>query len=266
MTQADVGCWQVPEMEIHEFVHRRSRYCVCIPIINEGERIIQQLRRMYEIRIHDLADILILDGGSTDGSTDAVLLRSLGVRALLIKRGPGRLSAQLRMGYAFGLRQGYEGIVTVDGNGKDGIEAVPRFLEELDLGYDLVQGSRYLSSGSAANTPLLRILAIRLIHVPLIRWASGFPYTDTTNGFRAYSRRLLLDARVQPFRNVFQTYELLAYLSVRAPTTGHKVVEIGVRREYPGKGKAPTKISHFRGNLDLLTTLYRVVSGRLNPA
>ena len=43
------------------------------------------------------ADIIIGDGGSTDGSNSPELLRGLGVRSLLIKTGPGRLSAQMRM-------------------------------------------------------------------------------------------------------------------------------------------------------------------------
>ena len=55
---------------------------------------------------------------------------------------------------------------------------------------------------SSNNTPWERYWAVRLIHAPLISLAAGFHYTDTTNGFRAYSRRLLLDSRVAPFRHV----------------------------------------------------------------
>jgi dolichol-phosphate mannosyltransferase len=261
----DTSAWQVPAAEIVELAPRRTKYCVAIPIINEGERILRQLAQMHALQIGKAADILILDGGSTDGSAEPETLRKLDVRALLIKRGPGKQAAQLRMGWSYALREGYAGIVTIDGNGKDGVEAIPRFLKQLEAGYDMVQGSRYLPGGEAVRTPLLRSLAIKLVHVPVIRLASGFRYTDTTNAFRAYSRRLLLDPAVQPFRNLFQTYEMLAYMSVRPPRLGFRVKEIPVSRRYPENGEVPTKISHFRGNLLLIKILWQVLRGKLNP-
>lgn len=257
--------WQVPSADIQVFAPRRAEFCVCIPIINEGERIRTQLRTMAQQHIAEHADILILDGGSSDGSTEPEFLKAQGVRALLVKTGPGRLSAQLRMGYAFALREGYQAIVTVDGNNKDGTEAIPAFIREIQAGYDLVQGSRFVSGGEAVNTPASRLLAIKLIHAPLSSLGAGFHYTDTTNGFRAYSRRYLLDERVQPFRDVFATYELLAYLSVRAPRLGYRVTEIPVARRYPDHGKTPTKIKGMRGNLKIIGILLRAITGRYNP-
>lgn len=52
---------------------------------------------------------------------------------------------------------------------------------------------------------------------------------------------------------MFDTYELLAYLSVKAPRLGYKVIEIPVT-SYP-KGKVPTKISPLRGNWLLIKIL-----------
>jgi dolichol-phosphate mannosyltransferase len=257
--------WQVPSADIFELSPRRTPYAVCIPVINEGRRLKGQLAEMKERGISAAADILILDGGSTDGSTNPGFLSQQQVRTLLIKTGPGKLSAQLRMGYAYALAQGYHGIVTIDGNHKDGVEAIPDFIKELEAGYDFVQGSRYLPGGQAINTPWTRRLAIKLIHVPLINSGAGFRYTDTTNGFRGYSRRFLLHPEVRPFRDVFSGYELLAYLSVRAPRTGQRVKEIPVTRRYPEKGEIPTKISHFRGNWELFRVLIRVLLGQYNP-
>jgi len=257
--------WQLPSAEIVELSPRRTSYAVCIPVIDEGNRLIKQLAEMKDQGISGQIDILILDGGSSDGSTNFDLLGPQGVRTLLIKTGPGRLGAQLRMGYAYALTQGYEGVITMDGNNKDGVEAIPDFVRELEAGYDLVQGSRYVPGGQAINTPWSRYLAIKLIHVPLINLAAGFRYTDTTNGFRGYSRRLLLNPEVQPFRDIFVGYELLAYLSVRAPRTGHRVKEIPVARRYPDQGQIPTKISHVKGNWDLFWTLIKILGGKFNP-
>ncbi len=256
--------WQVPTFTLQELQTKQQTYCVCIPVINEGERLLNQLRTMDSLDLHKQVDVLIADGGSTDGSTDSALLASLGVRAILTKTGPGKLSAQLRMGFAYALQQGYQGIITVDGNGKDGVEAIPHFVQELEAGLDFVQGSRYVPGGQAINTPLIRTLAINLLHAPLINLAAGYKYTDTTNGFRAFSRNYLLHPRVQPFREVFSTYELLAYLSVRASQLGLRTKEIPVVRRYPSSGKTPTKISHFRGNFLLLAILWKTLRGAFN--
>jgi dolichol-phosphate mannosyltransferase len=257
--------WELPAAEIFELGPRRTPYTVCIPVINEGDRLRGQLAEMKEKGLAEEADILILDGGSTDGSTDLEYLRSQGARALLVKTGPGRLSAQLRMGFAYALTQGYEGIITIDGNGKDGVEAIPYFIRELRAGYDFVQGSRYVPGGQGINTPWVRHLAIRWIHAPLISLGAGFRYSDTTNAYRGHSRQLLLNPEVKPFRDAFNRYELLFYLSFRAPRTGHRVKEIPVVRRYPAKGQIPTKISHFRGNWDLFVMSIKVILGKFNP-
>lgn len=250
--------FQIPNFEIVELFPKRTEYCVCIPVINEGDRIKNQLSRMSKANF--LADILVADGGSTDGSVDIDILKSLGVRSLLIKKGPGRLSAQLRMGFYYALvQQGYQGVITIDGNDKDGVEAVPEFIKRLDEGYDFVQGSRFLPGGLAINTPITRLMAMKLIHIPLTCYMAGFRYTDTTNGFRAHSRKLLLDSEIQIFRNIFDTYELLLYLSVKAPRNGYKVTEIPVKRTYPKKSKIPTKISPFKGNIKILQILMKMM-------
>lgn len=256
--------WQVPSYSTTFWNGRSRPHCVVIPVINEGERILNLLRRMAAVRIADIADVIIVDGGSTDGSLEPQRLQELGVRGLLVKTAPGKLSAQLRCAYAFVLDEGYTGIVTIDGNDKDDPDAIPRFIEAIEQGYDFVQASRFLAGGVAENTPKSRDFAIRFIHAPMLSLASGFHWTDTTQGFRAYSRAMLLDPRVAPFRDKFTTYELLAYLSYRVPKLGYRCVELPTVRRYP-KGEVPTKISSVRGNLSVLQVLMKACAGHYNP-
>ena len=255
--------WAVPRGDVHVLHERRSRYCVLIPVINEGERILGQLRALRDHGF-DL-DVVVADGGSTDGSNDPDVQRELGVRALLVKRDTGRLSAQLRMGFAFALREGYEGVITVDGNGKDDVAALPRFVAELDAGAGFVQGSRFVPGGRAVNTPRERYLAIKLLHAPVTSLAARRRYTDTTNGFRGHSRALLTDPRVAPMREVFDTYELLAYLPIRAARLGYRCTEVPVTRAYPDAGGIPTKIHGRRGQWELVRILGRAAAGRYAP-
>lgn len=256
--------WQVPSFETPLWLGRKHAWCVVIPVINEGERIQSLLARMAALNIENMADIVIVDGGSTDGSLELQALQQVGVRGLLIKTAPGKLSAQLRCAYAFALDQGYEGIITIDGNDKDDPEAIPRFIEALKQGLDFVQASRFVAGGVAENTPKSRDFAIRFIHAPMLSVSSGFKWTDTTQGFRAYSRKMLLDVNISLFRDVFNTYELLAYLSYRAPKLGYRCVELATSRRYP-EGEVPTKISSFKGNLSVLEVLFRACAGNYNP-
>lgn len=256
--------WQVPRFQKPIWLGRRHSWCVVIPVINEGERIRNQLSKMAELKINSYADIIIIDGGTTDGSLDLDELKKKGVIGLLVKTSAGKLSAQLRCAYAFAMDQGYEGVVTIDGNDKDGPEAIPDFIQAMKGGADFVQASRFIAGGAAENTPKSRDLAIKFIHAPVLSFFSGFRWTDTTQGFRGYSRKMLLDSRIAPFRDEFMVYELLAYLSYRAPNLGFKCLELPTVRRYP-EGKVPTKISSFRGNFSLLIVLFKACFGGFNP-
>lgn len=258
--------WQVPSFTVAEFAPRRTRYCIGIPIINEGDRIQTQLKRMHDLGLYGLADIIIADGGSTDGSTAPECLVPVKVRSLLTKTGPGKLSAQLRMFFAYAICQGYEGMIIIDGNNKDGVEAIPKFLDALGQGWDYVQGSRYIPGGVEENTPLIRKLAVELIHAPVLSLASGFRYTDTTNGFRALSRTFLLDERLQPFRDIFDTYNLHYYFSVMAPRLGYRVKEVPVSRVYPAQGPTPSKIKGLKTHWHMLVLLFKAAFGFYRPS
>jgi dolichol-phosphate mannosyltransferase len=255
---------QVPEHIVEMLGPRRHDHALVIPVINEGERIRAQLARVAAIMAP--VDVIIADGGSTDGSLALDFLRSVGVRTLLVKTGSGRLSAQLHMAYSVVVDEGYKGVITIDGNGKDDVGPIPRFVDKLVEGYDYVQASRYRPGGEAINTPRDRHLAGRFIHAPLISLASGRWLTDTTNGFRGYSARYLTDMRVQPFRNVFENYNLLFYLSVRAGQLGFRTTEIPVSRRYPVGEPTPTKISGMRGRGEMMIELLRTVAGGFHPA
>jgi dolichol-phosphate mannosyltransferase len=251
-----------PRFEADEYAGISTPYCLLIQVINEDGRIQPELLRAREKGVDRLCDIIICDGGSSDGSVESSALRRLGVNALLTKRDAGGQGAQLRMGFWWALRRGYKGIITIDGNDKDSIEDVPGFTRKLDEGFDFIQGSRFIKGGKAINTPPGRYMAVRLIHAPLISLAAGYRFTDTTNAFRAYSGRYLEHPKVQPFRDIFVTYELLAYLSVRASQIGLKVCEIPVTRTYPKTGKTPTKISPWKGNMELLRILFANLKGK----
>ena len=253
----------IPQFIVNQIKPKSKDYCVGIPILNEGDRIKAELNRMLEAKIHEVADIVIFDGGSTDGVTNLEYLKSRNITALLTKTSSGKLGAQLRMGYHYVIEQGYKGLVNIDGNNKDSVEDIPKFIKRLEEGVDFIQGSRYIEGGEAINTPLLRHLAVKYIHSVWISLLSGFCYTDTTNGFRGIKTQILKDDRLALFRDIFSTYEILFYMSVKIPQLGYRVEEQPVTRIYPEKGKVPTKIS-FLGNIKIVYSLFLLSIGKFN--
>ena len=130
----------VPKFICNEFCEKNSEYVVLIPIINEGSRIIKELERAQQHEISKYADIVICDGGSNDGCTEEKRLRKLDVNTLLVKQDIGKQGAQLRMGIWWTLNRGYKAIITIDGNNKDSIEDIPKFIDKLKEGYDFIHG------------------------------------------------------------------------------------------------------------------------------
>jgi len=257
--------WEVPEYDEFLFNEKKHKYCLLIPLMNEGNRFLSQEKKMQKNGLFDKVDVIICDAGSTDGTTDHEFLKRENFRALLVRRGKGRYSTDLRMGYSWAINQGYEGFITVDGNDKDDTSAIDLFVKLLDKGYDYIQGSRYVKGGQAIRTPLIRTLALKIINEPVMAVCAHKHLSDTTNGFRAYSKKFMLDERVLPFRDIFWGYELIYYLPISACRLGFRVAEVPVTRAYPENGEVPTKVGGLKGNIYQLSILHHCIWKHYNP-
>lgn len=253
------------DFEIRSHAEKTSSTAVVIPVINEGERLRALLDRMRADGIFDNFDVIITDGGSNDGSTNFDRLGDAGVNTVIVKKIEGKLGTQLQGAYKFCLERGYEAIVTIDGNNKDNPRAIYKISEKLGEGFDFVQASRFVQGGVHKNTPLSRLLAIRLIHSPWLSIASGFRWTDTTQGFRGYSTNLISSSKLNVFNPKLQDYTFLFFMSYAAPKLGFRCVEVPSERIYPKDGPVPTKIHGLSGNLKVLSSLVRVCLGGYGP-
>lgn len=254
-----------PDARFHVFAAPRCKVALLIGVLNEGDRIRRQLVALQEYR--NLVDVIIIDGGSTDGATAPDQLSDK-ISALIEYAGrPRGLSVQYRLGIAYAIQNGYDAVIMMDGNGKDHPNAIPRFVEALGEGYEFLQGSRFIPGGSHLNTPQNRLLAIRWIFNPLMGLASGFYYSDGINGFKACARSFLENPSLQPLRPIFVRYNLQYYFNYRAPRLCHKIKEVPVSRHYdaPSPNQHHSKIVGFRAWLAILSELMHVLIGGCNP-
>jgi glycosyltransferase involved in cell wall biosynthesis len=198
------------------------RTLVFIPAWNEEASIAAVID---DVRAHiPDADLLVVDDGSTDGTTAAA--RAAGARVASLPFNQG-LGAALQTGYLFALREGYDYCAHLDADGQHPAAEVVRLLEEVRAGRaDLVIGSRY--TGGEAGADEYRPTVLRRIGTGVFRFfltlATHQRFTDTTSGMRAANRRVmaLFSERYSPD---FAEIESLQ----RAVRQGLRVEEVPVR-------------------------------------
>ncbi len=158
---------------------------IIVPAYNEED----SLRRVLQ-ELRDTApqfDVVVVNDGSTDSTPSIAHEMGYPVLDLCFNVGIG---AAVQTGFKYALEKGYQTAVQVDSDGQfppDQIETLAGLV--LEGGWDMVIGSRYLS-----RTPYQGSLSRRLGNMILSRLCallSGRRITDSTSGFRAYSRRAL---------------------------------------------------------------------------
>ena len=245
------------ELVIHEFKSSvvRSKFAWIVVERNEGDRFQEQLARM--LAVNSGCDIIIIDGDSSDGSISIEGLAAQGVRDLIVSKAKFGFSKDLQIGLIHAIEKGYAGVITSDGNGKDSVHDVGKFIFALENDFDFLQGSRFLEPRHHKNTPFFRWFGIRLVSSPITSLFSGSWITDPTNGFRGYSRKLLLHPTVKLGSRKFKGYSLVSYLPIAAGKANLLSKEISVSRDYPDRGGVPTKIVRISQWLDIFFDLFR---------
>ena len=240
---------------------KKKNYLLVIPNLNEGAELTKLIKKIFFFKINKLVDILVVDGGSNDNSINLSFLKKNINTLIFVKNNTG-LSRQLQYAYSFSKKKNYFATVTIDGNGKDDPRRIVNFIKKIENGFDFVQGSRFIKGGKELYTPLLRIFAIKFIHAPILSFFSGFKWTDTTQGFRCYKNILFKDSNLSIFRNIFQKYELLAYLNYKVPRLGYNCVEIPTNRIYKKNiGAQNSKIKGVVGHWVIFKTLLKTCLG-----
>jgi glycosyltransferase involved in cell wall biosynthesis len=197
--------------DLRQNVPGRATVSVVVPTLNEVDNVVLVLPRIPWW----VDEVVLVDGGSTDGTVEAALEVMPGLRVVIDER-PGK-GAALRTGWnnARG-----DIVVTIDADGSTDPAEIPSFIGPLLAGADMVKGSRFVHGAGSSDIDLLRRLGNRGL-TRLVRILYGGRFTDLCYGYNAFWRR------VSPvFDAAGDGFEIETLMNVRALRHDLKVVEV----------------------------------------
>jgi glycosyltransferase involved in cell wall biosynthesis len=163
----------------------RGRTLVVVPAYNEAAVITATLADLHRHR-PDL-DVVVVDDGSTDQTAQLAAAAGAVVLSLPFNLGIG---GALRTGFRYGVRHGYDRAVQFDADGQHDASQIAVVLAAVEQGADLAVGSRFTGRAGTYEVGRLRAGAMRVLRL-LVGSLSGQRFTDTSSGFRAFSRPML---------------------------------------------------------------------------
>jgi len=220
---------------------RRVDLSVVIPLYNEAA-VIETLHKRLSGTLQSLgkaSEIIYVDDGSTDGTSDLLRqlhLRDPNVKVVVFNRNYGQHAAVLA-GF-----QGSRGevVVTLDGDLQNPPEEIPKLLEKLKEGYDVVGGWR-----DERQDPLVRrILSFMINRVTSL--IVGVRMRDYGCMLRVYRRSIV--------EQICQCPEVSSFIPALANSFAGSVAEIPVAHASRDSGRSKyTPFRLMRLNFDLLT-------------
>lgn len=197
---------------------------VVIPIYNERENIEELYERLKEALSSLNYEIIFVDDGSIDGSTEIIrdiALKDERVKGVILRRNYGQTSA---LSAGFEVAKG-EVIITMDGDLQNDPEDIPRLLEKIEEGYDVVSGWR-----RDRKDPFLKRRLPSNIANWIISKITGVNLHDYGCTLKAYRREVLEDLNLYG--------ELHRFIPALASINGANVTEIVVRHHPRKRGKS----------------------------
>jgi len=214
---------------------------IIIPLINEEGSLVELHTQLSEVleSLDKKYEIIFVDDGSTDKSYEILTdihSKDSNVEIIKFRRNFGK-AAGLQAG--INIAKG-EIFITMDADLQDSPKEIPRFLEELDKGFDIISGwkqKRYDPIHKTAPSKLFNWTTSRV---------SGIDIHDFNCGFKAYRREV--------FDYVTLYGELHRYIPVLAGWKGFRVGEIVVEHQARLHGESKYGFERMtKGLFDLLT-------------
>ncbi len=222
---------------------------VIIPAYNEAENLKKLLPRIPTMIDGAGIGVLVIDDGSSDGTSDVVRNEGYLVVSNIINRGQGSAS---RLGYDILIKYGVFIGITMDADNQHRPEDIADLIAPIKDGrYDLVIGSRVL--GNHEKMSWFRNFGITLFS-KIISIVTGQRLTDSSSGYKAFNINRLKDIRLT--ENQFQSAEVL----IESCKKGLKIGEVPIiitRRAHGKSKKGKDWVYGFNFAKTILKTWWR---------
>jgi dolichol-phosphate mannosyltransferase len=215
---------------------------ILVPCFNNESVLAGTIDAIHDVVTHNSMNVetLLVDDQSTDGTLAVAkrLIReypALHIRVFERSRRFQAYGSILRFGLAYATGR-Y--CVVVSADGYDSVELIPKFLEDLRKGAQLVQCSRYIREEDAKSVRL-RFRMFQHVYRFFVRALLGANITDTTNGFRAFDRNYVLALGIfGGRRNVFPEITFKVLLS------GGRIEYVAGKERRPSRNASRFKLRH----------------------
>lgn len=242
-------------------VARRQRVAVFVVAYRDDARMEETLRRIPESLLRELTALYVIDDRGRAAEPLEAHARPLGARVQVLRTPfAKRYGANLKLGFRYAIRQGFDVIALLHADGKYAPEALPDVLAPFARPeVAAVQASRMLDPAKA-----------RAAGMPLVRWIGN-------RGLTAIQNRLL-GSRLSEFHSGYRAYRVdeLARLPFQYNTDGH-AFETEILIQLLGRGarivEVPTPVFYggdlvaLRGAryaLECLASTLRAAANRLH--
>ncbi|GHO84215.1 glycosyltransferase family 2 protein [Dictyobacter formicarum] len=235
------------ELATPELSSKHIDITIVVPLMNEQESI-RILFERIQAQINQLGksyEIIFVDDGSTD--------KTFEVLKALHEENPGIVRVvrfRRNFGKTPGLVAGFERargdiIFTMDGDLQDDPQEIPRYLEKLDEGYDLVTGWKF-----PRLDPISKTFPSRIFN-GMVNKLTGVHLHDINCGFKAYRREVIEDPHLKLYGDFHR------FIPVIAQSRGFRVAEIKVTHHPRQFGVSKFGAKRFaQGLIDLMNILF----------
>jgi len=149
-----------------------------MPAYNEAHAIAEVIKGCKKY----VDKVVVVDDGSTDNTVD--IAESLGAYVIRHETNKG-YGAALKNCFETARQLDADAMVIIDSDGQHDPSEIPKLLEPLKDGFDLVIGSRFVN-GNGKNVPIYRKFGMKVLDIATYI-AGGFNVTDSQSGFRAFT-------------------------------------------------------------------------------
>ena len=216
-----------------------SRYCVVIPAYQAAKSIGELVRRVK----HQGLAIVVVDDGSRDET--AAIASAEGALVISHLRNEGKGHA-LRTGFEHAIREHYDGVITMDGDGQHDPAEIPQLIRAGEVQHaGIVLGNRMTNGPSM---PMARRRTNRLMSA-IVSMISRQQIPDSQCGFRLIRKEVLEDLPLRAKR-----YEIETELLLKAASRRWKIISVPVRSIYDNH---PSHIHPVREGLRFAAVLLR---------